>query len=83
MAEKTEHYEIWYTASDGAERHQKADTEDQALEIATEHTWNDFTNVTVYKVTTSVTSTVVNLDIPANPEPADVVVDAPPMQATV
>ena len=67
-ADKTEHFEVWYVEPDtGKERHRKADDLDQATEIATELSWDGFDDVTVHKLTTSVSSSQVSVDIPDKP----------------
>lgn len=68
VEEAVEHFEVWYAEPDtGKERHQKAEDQPQAVEIATSLAWEGMDGVTVHKVTTS--STVVKVKIPAKPEP--------------
>jgi hypothetical protein len=64
MADKIEHFEVWYAEPDGHQRHQKADTEAQAVAIAEDHHMSGFGGVTAHKITTVITTAEVKLHLP-------------------
>ena len=66
MPAVTEHYEVWFTAPDGARRHQRADDLDTAATIAGQHAWADMTDVEVLRVV--VTATPVQVALPPKSE---------------